>query len=64
MGDPLQDRRPLAEWVSGEQVIEISDYVGSFERLADAIRVDLAESIRALGESRLQDVTGCSSDLA
>ena len=27
-------------------------------------RVDLAESIRALGESRLQDVTGCSSDLA
>ena len=27
-------------------------------------RVDLGESIRALGESRLQDVTGCSSDLA
>ena len=44
MGDPLQDRRPLAEWVAGEQVIEISDNVGSFERLADAIRVDLAES--------------------
>ena len=44
MGDPLQDRRPLAEWVAGEQVIEISDNVGSFDRLADAIRADLAEA--------------------
>ena len=56
MGDPLHDRRPLDEWVSGEQVIEISGNIGEFERLADAVRADLAESEEGSEAIDLRDI--------
>ena len=46
MGDPLRDRRPLLDWVAESQVIDISEELGEFERLAAAAKSDLA----ALGD--------------
>lgn len=46
MGDPLRDRRPLEDWVAESQVIEFTEELGAFERLADAAKSDLA----ALGD--------------
>jgi uncharacterized metal-binding protein YceD (DUF177 family) len=42
MGNPLRDRRPLAELAGQGQVIEITEKVGSFERLAGIVEADLA----------------------
>jgi len=42
MGNPLRDRRPLAELAGQGQVIEISAKVGDFERLSGIIERDLA----------------------
>ena len=55
MGDPLHDRRPLEEWVSGEQAIEISGSIEDFERLADAVRADLGEARDEVGETDLRN---------
>jgi uncharacterized metal-binding protein YceD (DUF177 family) len=41
MGNPLRDRRPLAELSAKGQVIEIADKIGSFEGLAQIIEADL-----------------------
>jgi len=42
MGNPLRDRRPLAELAGQGQVIEITANVGDFERLAGIVEKDLA----------------------
>jgi len=42
MGNPLRDRRPLAELAGLGQVIEITEKVGDFERLAGIVEADLA----------------------
>ena len=41
MGNPLRDRRPLAELASQGQVIEITEKIGNFERLAGIVEADL-----------------------
>jgi uncharacterized metal-binding protein YceD (DUF177 family) len=42
MGNPLRDRRPLAELAEQGQVIEITEKVGDFEQLAGIVAADLA----------------------
>jgi len=42
MGNPLRDRRPLAELAVQGQVIEITEKIGDFERLAGIVESDLA----------------------
>jgi uncharacterized metal-binding protein YceD (DUF177 family) len=42
MGNPLRDRRPLAELAGQCQVIEIAGKVGDFDRLAGIVEADLA----------------------
>ena len=42
MGNPLRDRRPLAELAERRQVIEINDKVSEFQRLAGIVEADLA----------------------
>ena len=42
MGNPLRDRRPLAELADIGQVIEITEKIGDFERLAGIVEADLA----------------------
>ena len=42
MGNPLRDRRTVAELASVGQVIEIADKISSFEGLAAVVEVDLA----------------------
>lgn len=42
MGNPLRDRRPLAELAGQGQVIEITEKVGDFARLAGIVERDLA----------------------
>jgi len=42
MGNPLRDRRPLAELAGQGQVIEITEKIGDFERLAGIVERDLA----------------------
>lgn len=42
MSDPLRDRRAASELAANEQVIEISNKIGDFERLSQAIEQDLA----------------------
>ena len=42
MGNPLRDRRPLAELAAKGQVIEIADKVGNFAGLAKIVEADLA----------------------
>ena len=42
MGDPLRDQRPPRDLAERHQVVEISDEIGSFERLAEVVRVDLS----------------------
>jgi uncharacterized metal-binding protein YceD (DUF177 family) len=52
MGNPLRDRQSLEALAGKRQVIEILEKVGSFERLADCVRRDLAvldDSARPLG---------------
>ncbi len=41
MGNPLRDRRPLAELAAKGQVIEIADNIGNFKGLAQIIEADL-----------------------
>jgi uncharacterized protein len=41
MGNPLRDRRPLAELAERRQVIEISEKVSGFQRLAGIVEADL-----------------------
>ena len=42
MGNPLRDRRPLAELAEKGQVIEITAKISDFERLAGIVEADLA----------------------
>ncbi len=42
MGNPLRDRRPVAELAARGQVIEIAEKVGNFKRLAGIVELDLA----------------------
>jgi uncharacterized protein len=42
MGNPLRDRRPLAELAGQGQVIEIMEKIRNFERLAGIVDADLA----------------------
>ena len=42
MGNPLRDRRPLAELAERRQVIEIYEKISSFQRLAGIVEADLA----------------------
>ena len=42
MGNPLRVRRPITELAAKNQVIEIADKIGSFERLARVVEADLA----------------------
>ena len=42
MGNPLRDRRPLAELAERRQVIEINEKVSEFQRLAGIVEADLA----------------------
>ena len=42
MGNPLRDRRPLAELAAKGQVIEIADKIGNFAGLVDIVEADLA----------------------
>ena len=42
MGNPLRDRRPLAELAAKGQVIEIAEKLGSFKGLAEIVAADLA----------------------
>jgi len=42
MGNLLRERRTAAEWASAEQVIEITDKIGGFERLASVVQADIA----------------------
>ena len=41
MGNPLQDRRTPQDFAVSGQVIEISEKIGNFERLAEIIEADL-----------------------
>jgi len=41
MGNPLQDRRTPQDFAASGQVIEISEKIGNFERLAEIIEADL-----------------------
>ena len=41
MGNPLRDRRPLAELAAKGQVIEIADKIGNFKGLASIVEADL-----------------------
>ena len=41
MGKPLTDRRPPHELAKSQQVIEINDKIGEFERLCDVVSADL-----------------------
>jgi len=42
MGNPLRDRRPVADLAARGQVIEIADKIGSFDRLARIVEADLS----------------------
>jgi uncharacterized metal-binding protein YceD (DUF177 family) len=42
MGNPLRERRTVAEWASSSQVIEIAEQISSFESLAEIVEADLA----------------------
>ena len=42
MGNPLRDRHTLAELAERRQVIEISEKISSFQRLAGIVEADLA----------------------
>jgi len=42
MGNPLRDRRPLADLAARGQVVEIADKIGSFDRLARILEADLS----------------------
>jgi len=42
MGNPLRDRRPLAELAARGQVFEITEKIGKFKQLAGIIEADLA----------------------
>ncbi len=41
MVNPLRDRRSPSEWAASGQVIEITEKLGNFERLAGIVRADL-----------------------
>jgi len=41
MGNPLQDRRTPQDFAASGQVIEISEKIGNFERLAEIVEADL-----------------------
>jgi len=41
MGNPLLDRRTPQDFAASGQVIEISEKIGNFEKLAEIIKVDL-----------------------
>jgi len=41
MGNPLQDRRTPQDFAASGQVIEISEKIGSFEKLAGIVEADL-----------------------
>ncbi len=42
MDDPLRDRRSPRDWAASDQVIEISERIGSFPRLASVVEADLS----------------------
>ncbi|MEL7186465.1 MAG: DUF177 domain-containing protein [Pseudomonadota bacterium] len=42
MGNPLRDRRTVAEWASAGQAIEITEKIGAFDGLAAILEADLA----------------------
>ncbi len=41
MGNPLRDRRTPSEWAASGQVIEITEKIGDFQRLAEIVGGDL-----------------------
>jgi len=41
MGNPLQDRRTPQDFAASGQVIEFSEKLGNFERLAEIVEADL-----------------------
>jgi len=41
MGNPLQDRRTPQDFAASGQVIEISEKIGNFEKLAEIVEADL-----------------------
>ena len=41
MGNPLQDRRTPSEWATSGQVIEFSQKINDFEKLAGIVKADL-----------------------
>ena len=41
MGNPLRDRRTPSEWAASGQVIEITEKIGDFKRLAGIVEADL-----------------------
>ena len=42
MDDPLRDRRPPRDWAASKQVVEVSEKIGSFTRLTEAVEADLS----------------------
>ena len=42
MDDPLRDRRPPRDWAADDQVVEVSEKIGSFTRLAAIVEADLS----------------------
>ena len=42
MDDPLRDRCPARDWAANDQVVEISEKIGSFKRLAAVVEADLS----------------------
>ena len=42
MDDPLRDRRLPRDWADNDQVVEISERIGSFTRLASVVEADLS----------------------
>ncbi len=60
MDDPLRDRRPPRDWAASKHVVEVSEKIGSFTRLAGAIESDLSalDSDKIPADWRDAQVTG------
>ena len=60
MDDPLRDRRPPRDWAASAQIVEISEKIGSFTRLARVVEADLSalESGKIPADWRDSLVTG------
>ncbi len=55
MGDPLRDRQPVNNWPAESQVIEISEEVRGFDKLAAAVEDDLESLDEAELAEELRD---------